>query len=423
MNPRRFRGSSAWALTLLVAFAGAPRVAGAQTPPAPAAESPRTALLPEPGFITRGIDFATRTIGDGSGDKSGFYPDLADMISGAGWISAGPGYRQWINGDRIFFDASAAISWRAYKTARTRLEFTNLARSRVAIGGEIKWQDYTQVSYFGEGPESLEANRSEYRVRSTDSVGYANLKPVKWLTLGARAGWLYRPELMERAGPFTRGFPDMREVFPDDPAFALSEQPSYLHGELFVTADTRDQRSHPVRGGVYRTGWSRYWDRDAGTFSFQRVEAEAAQFIPVADSRLTIALHGWVAASDTAEGAEVPFYLLPSLGGSNTLRSYSNYRFHDRHLALVNAEARVALFEHIDIALFGESGNVATRLADLNLNHTSFGVGVRVHSVRSTFARLDVAHGSEGWRVIANLSDPLHLSRLTRRAAAPPFVP
>lgn len=304
MNPRRFRGSSAWALTLLVAFAGAPRVAGAQTPPAPAAESPRTALLPEPGFITRGIDFATRTIGDGSGDKSGFYPDLADMISGAGWISAGPGYRQWINGDRIFFDASAAISWRAYKTARTRLEFTNLARSRVAIGGEIKWQDYTQVSYFGEGPESLEANRSEYRVRSTDSVGYANLKPVKWLTLGARAGWLYRPELMERAGPFTRGFPDMREVFPDDPAFALSEQPSYLHGELFVTADTRDQRSHPVRGGVYRTGWSRYWDRDAGTFSFQRVEAEAAQFIPVADSRLTIALHGWVAASDTAEGAE-----------------------------------------------------------------------------------------------------------------------
>ena len=43
-------------------------------------------------------------------------------------------------------------------------------------------------------------------------------------------------------------------------------------------------------------------------------------------------------------------------------------------------------------------------MADLNLDKSSVGVGVRMHSIRSTFARLDVAHGAEGWRVIFNTS-------------------
>jgi hypothetical protein len=33
----------------------------------------------------------------------------------------------------------------------------------------------------------------------------------------------------------------------------------------------------------------------------------------------------------------VPFYLLPSLGGKNTLRGYYDYRFHDRNMEVFNA--------------------------------------------------------------------------------------
>lgn len=404
---------------------GASRVASAQPSPAPVAEQPAAlaGLLPEPRVITRGIDFATRTMGDGSGDKSGFYADVSNMITGAGWVSAGPGYRWWIGGDRLFIDTSAAISWRGYKIARARVELTNLVHSRVALGSEVKWQDFTQISYFGEGADSIEADRSEYRLKSTNVIGYTNVRPVKWLTIGGRGGWLQRPALLAPGGYFRRTFPDTREVFPESPAFALADQPSYAHGELFVSADTRDNRSHPLGGGIYRAGWTRYWDQGGGAFSFRRFDAEAAHFIPVAESRLTFALHGWLVASDMAEGAMVPFYMLPSLGGNNTLRAYANYRFHDRHLALVNAEARIALFEHVDAAVFADAGNVAVRMADLNLDRTSFGVGFRMHSKRSTFARLDVAHGREGWRVAFNTSDPLHLSRLSRRLAAVPFVP
>jgi hypothetical protein len=86
-------------------------------------------------------------------------------------------------------------------------------------------------------------------------------------------------------------------------------------------------------------------------------------------------------------------------------------------------ESRWALFTHLDIALFADAGNVAGRLSDLNFHKTAYGIGVRAHTGRATFARLDIAHGASGWHFVARTSEPLRLSRLTRRVAALPFVP
>jgi hypothetical protein len=143
----------------------------------------------------------------------------------------------------------------------------------------------------------------------------------------------------------------------------------------------------------------------------------------LAGSRVVLAMHGWLVASDTDAGKSVPFYLLPGLGGNNTLRAYTDYRFHDRHLLLVNVETRVALLTHVDAALFVDAGNVAPRLGELNLDKTVLGAGVRMHTRHSTFARFDIAHGREGWRFLFRMNDPLHLSRLSRRTALVPFVP
>ena len=62
-------------------------------------------------------------------------------------------------------------------------------------------------------------------------------------------------------------------------------------------------------------------------------------------------------------------------------------------------------------------------IADLNLEKHSYGAGLRLHSRESTFARVDIARGGEGWRFMFRLSDPLQLKRLTRRTAPVPFVP
>jgi hypothetical protein len=415
---------AAFCLATAPAFAQAPETATSSTTARNAAASEQAGFFAEPDVIGRAIRFGNRLVaGDGGEVKNGFYPEFGDMISGAGWISGGPGYRHWLFADRMLVDASAALSWRMYKMAQARVEMPRLAGGRVTTGLQVRWQDLTQVAYFGEGPDSLAVHRSEYRMGSANFVGYAVGKPARWLSLTGKIGWIARPSLQPPGGTFQRGDPDTATTFPEDPVFQLDAQPNFLHGELALVADTRDHRGYPSEGGLYRVSWSSYADREIDRFSFQRYEAEAAHFVPLASHRIVLAAHAWLAGTRADEGQVVPFYFLPSLGGANTLRAYPSYRFHDRNLLAVNAEARVKLFTHVDWAAFVDAGNVAPAMGGLNLDRRSFGMGFRVHTQTATVARLDVAHGNEGWRILFRVNDPFRFSRVQRRTAPLPFVP
>jgi len=412
-------------VTLLLSFgAGA---ASAQDHPTGAratteAALDATGLIREPGAITNAIDSAGRWVDtDGATPKDGFYPALNGMITGAGWISAGPGFRKHFLDGHALVDASAAISWRAYKLAQARFEVTDLAHERLTVGTHVRWQDLTQVNYFGIGAGSLESQRSEYRLKDTDVLAYGVMKANNWLFIDGRFGWLKKPNLSSSSGPFDRNLFDALQVFGLDPGVA--QPTSFLHANISVRADTRDHADYPTRGGLYRAALGTYSDRDLGQFSFRRYEAEAVQLVPIVEHTWVIALHGWGVFSDTSAGDAVPFYMLPSLGGGNTLRSYHDYRFHDRNLLLASAESRVALFRHVDAAVFVDAGNVAPRARDLDLTKTSYGAGLRVHSRTSTIGRLDVAHGREGWSLFFKMSDPFGLARRSERATVVPFVP
>jgi hypothetical protein len=407
----------------------APSALGAQPaataqPAAPTRATDARGLLDEPRPLTKGLDFGAKFLGgDESGErKSGVFPEMGNMVTGAGWISAGVGYRHFF-GDRVMVEASTGLSWRAYKMAQARVELTPFGDDRVAVGAQTRWQDLTQVNYFGNGPDTLESLRSQYRMKTTDTVGYATVRPRRWLALHARAGMLSGPELSAPGGAFKRDLPSTFDVFPADAVFQLAEQPDFLHSELAVVADTRDEPGYPLRGGVYRVAWSRYDDRGADWFAFDRYEAEAAHFMPLRTTNVILGVRGWLAGTAADERHHVPFYLAPSLGGSNTLRGYHDYRFHDRSVALVNTEVRVAVFQHVDLVGLWEAGNVAPRVGDLNLDKRSYGVGVRVHSDRATFARLDFAWSDESMQVVFRLNDPFRLSRFNKRTAQIPFAP
>jgi hypothetical protein len=420
------------AASVAFVIAAHPADVSAQAAPAPVAAGqaapvaePR-GLFAEPRGLAKGIEFAEGKLGSDDDDdrvKPGFYPELGNMVTGAGWISAGVGYRHPLWNDRAVVDVSTGISWRAYKMAQARFELTSLAGGRVAVGTQFRWQDLPQITYFGNGADSLESDRSEYRLKSINQVGYVTVRPRAGLALDGRVGWLRGPELGRPAGAFLRGNPSTDEVFPGEPAFQLSEQPDYLYGETALTADTRDEPGYPTSGGIYRASWTRYSDRDADRFSFQRWEAEAAHFVPFANRNLVVALHGWLVGTSPQTGHDVPFYLMPSLGGNNTLRGYSDYRFHDRYLGLVNVETRVAIFEHVDAVGFVDAGNVASRWSDLNLDRRSYGIGVRVHGQDATYARLEFARSAEGWHVVFRMNDPFGYSRLRKRSAQAPFAP
>jgi len=397
----------------------------AAPPPQAPGEEPRGAegFLSEPGFISSAIGFANQFGPHDGGPKSGFYPELSNMMTGSGWVSIGPGYRQYFANDHGMFDTSAAVSWRMYKMGQARVEGQNLAGGHLLIGSQYMWHDETQVNYFGVGPAVLEDDRSQYRLQTHDIVGYATVTTNDWLSISGKAGWLGHPKLMEPGGTFQRDLPSTRDAFPQDPAASLSQQPAFLHSEASIAADTRDHRGHPMRGSLYRAALTNYWDRTDGVFTFHTWEAEALHYVPLADAKVVLVFHGWTVASNPSVEHEVPFYLLPAIGGSRTLRDYHDFQFHDNNALVLNAESRFALYTHLDAALFADAGNVGHHFGDLNIDKRSYGAGVRLHNQTTTLARIDVAHGTQGWRINVATSEPMRLPRVRRNVAMIPFTP
>jgi hypothetical protein len=396
-------------------------VSEAQDRRAPAAPPPeRPVFFDEPQAMQAGFDVLERRMPTGGTPRSGFYVETGQMITGSGWVSAGPGYRQFFANRRIQVDASAALSWRMYKTAQASIEVRDVGVRGLTVGSQAIVQDMMQITYFGAGTETLESDRSEYRLTTSDLVGFAAYQPRPWLTVEGRLG-LVRPNLKAPAGPFSGDYPDARLRFPNDPGMTLGGTPSFTHGGLSIVADTRDEPGYPMEGALYRAAWTRFDDRDFGEFSFDRYELEAARFIPMVARRSVLLLRAWGVLTPSSQG--VPFYLMPSMGGDGTLRGYLNYRFHERNMLVLNAESRWALSKHVDGAVFVEAGDVVPRAGDLGIRRKTFGFGVRLHRQTGTLVRLDLGHGRDGWHFLLRTNDPFRFKRISQRHAQLPFVP
>ena len=361
-------------------------------------------IFPEPGLITRAVLFADRHLGKGD-LTNGIYVEYGNMIPGAGWLSIGPGYKHWYAKDSVFVNAAAAISVNNYRMGAARVELPKFLKSRLALGAQVRWQDFGRIDYFGAGADTTEDMASVYGVESTQLTAYATLRPFRWMDIGGQIGWT-NPDVSHVEGPF-----------------GASEKRTFVPTELSLTIDTRDFPGHPTSGVILRGVGARYDDRTTGLNTFNRYEGEAAGFLPIAGGRMVVALHGWLVRSETSEGHSVPFYLQPSMGGITTLRSFTDYRFRDNNMLVANAEVRLALMTHLDFAVFADAGNVAARASDLDLAKRSYGAGFRLHTRRETFAMVDAATGDEGWKVSFRLKDPLGFGRITRRALLVPFVP
>ena len=90
----------------------------------------------------------------------------------------------------------------------------------------------------------------------------------------------------------------------------------------------------------------------------------------------------FVSTSDTGPDHVMPFYLMPTLGGNDTLRGFREYRFRGPHAILGQAEYRWEIWSGLDGALFYDAGKVADRRADLNFKdlERDYGFGFRFNT-------------------------------------------
>ncbi len=397
-----------------------PGIAYAQVAPNSEMAPPHPdALFPEPPPIGKLIGFIDERTADKSEPSDGLAVTTGGMITGAGFVSAGPAYRAHLFNRRAVFQASAVLSVKLYNAARTTIEVPHMYGRPVKVGATWHYQDALQVNYFGLGNASSASARSGYRLRSHDVMGYA-VAGTRELSLTARVG-LLRPVRVSSMAGREPGYPDTVRVFSNATAPGLDAGSSFVHADLALTADTRDNAGHPTDGGIYQASMATFNAQRGGT-RFQRFEIEAAHYVRLRWKPWTLALRGWIVGTRAADRSAVPLYLTPNLGGRN-LRGYADYRFHDLSMHAYSAESRWAVFRHVDTAVFADVGAVAPSMRQLTRASLkqSYGVGIRLHNDRATLARLDVAHSREGWRVVFRMNDPFRHSVQT--AGRPPLLP
>jgi hypothetical protein len=325
-------------------------------------------------------------------EPSGLYPLFGSVYAGGGF-AVGAGYRRYY-GDNTHWDAKVLQSIRNYRLLQISTDSWNHAGGRLDLHARAGWRDAPGVPYYGLGIDSHREAVAGFGLTQTYAGGDIALRPVPHTHL--TAGVTYENySIGDRSG----ARPKIEDRFTAITAPGLGLDPAYWHTTAAAGVDWRPSPGYARRGGLYEVRLHHY---AGGAGDFNRLEGEVVQHVPLIRENYVLSLRGQ-AESVLDDAATVPFYLLSSLGGSDTLRGFQSWRFRDRAAALTSAELRwIPNRNAVDVALFYDAGMVAPRLADIRTRRarTDVGIGVRFHGPRATPLRIELARGNEGLRLV-----------------------
>jgi hypothetical protein len=334
------------------------------------------------------------------------HPIVGSVAPGGG-VAIGIGYDTPRSQD-WFHNASGAVTFSRYWVLEAETGYQT-HKSRLGVFGNIRHMN--ELDFFGVGPNSERAERSNYRLRETSFGTRGWFRPQPNVRLGGIAQ-VYSPDL----GSGSDAALSIEKIFQpaEVPGFAADPLFTRYRGFIeFITPTLADPGSPDAvyngYQGTYQFALEANRDHDGGIYNFRRVEAETQQRFAGLKPGQRLTLHGLIGL--TNGNAVVPYYLQYTLGGNSlgafrpntlgtdgtraTLRGYQNYRFRDRDLLLVQAEYRIPLHQAVDATVFYDAGQVGARASDL-FGDFKQGTGFSLSYMRkgAALARLDVGYGS-----------------------------
>jgi outer membrane protein assembly factor BamA len=264
----------------------------------------------------------------------------------------------------------------------------------LAIGG---WREATQVGYYGLGNDTAKSDRANYGFKQLYGMATFGMRPRR--TPFAFQAGLETSQWEQTPG--SGAVSSIDEVYTPESLPGLGATITYLHSHATVGVDTREAPGYARRGGSYSVTVRDFSDLD-DAYGFTRVDYEAVQHIPVLRNTWVFSFRAAASTTDLKQDQQIPFFMLPAIGGGSSLRGYSSWRFRDRNSLLLQAEWRVMVNRFFDTARFYDTGKVAAQARHLNLNdlRDDYGFGVRFHGPLSTPLRVDFAHSHEGLRIV-----------------------
>lgn len=297
-----------------------------------------------------------------------------------------------------------------------------LQEERSFLTGYLGYENSLTRRFFGTGGNTHEDDESDY----SDQTAFARFGIEHSLPEAGDdwvAGLAIRGEWHDLGRGKVSDAGDTPDLYPSAFSDADSTWLVWLQGELRY--DTRDSQLLPYRGFEIGAAIDAALLQDGGsvgtvfTLSGTKVfevppllhsGGDADEENPPTD---TVAFH----LATKASVGSLPFYALPSLGGSRTLRGFIAGRFRDDAQWNASAEYRLWVLprgfaipfvptlrvERVGMAFFADLGGVSSDWPDVfgARVHPSGGIGLRLTLERSAPFRVDVGFSGEGVQVTA----------------------
>jgi hypothetical protein len=320
----------------------------------------------------------------------GWFAQVGGVGEGNGFTLGG-GYRQPT--PLGVFTARALGSMRQSHLAS--LEFTRafLPREAGYVTASVWRRHEAAQRYYGTGPDTTFDDQTSFGLSGTQVDVTTGVRVTSWLT-GTAGVAFANPDITESSE--SNRVPDTGDNYGEAETPGISFQPEYLLTHIGIIIDTRDTRN-PRDGGYYLVQLRRFDDREGGAYSFTDTRIDLQQFVPFWNKSRVLALRALAHHADGLGQAQVPFYLMPTLGGARTLRGYDRQRFRDRSLILFSAEYRYEVNPFLMGAVFYDAGQVAPDWSDFRIKdfRDNYGVGLRFGYSNAVALRADLAFGGE----------------------------
>ena len=278
----------------------------------------------------------------------------------------------------------------SYGVEVENMTFFNQGKQRLLL--ELELHNEASV-YYGQGIEQgdLDSNHHEFEEQ------LFSFKP-RWMTevadnyfIGIGADLIYasagKLELVETETPV-----DSADILPNN----------FSSGVVITSIyDSRDYRLNATKGWLFQIDAGLYHNNQSSSFSTYNIEL--ANYIDLGSS--APGLIAWQVQGHFTDG-DVPWNMLPDLGGSNAMRGYIKGRYRDEQMMMGQVEYRLPIFQRYGMVFWGAVGSVAPHVSDLTEELlTSYGTGFRFNIKDNINLRFDVGVGENETNFYLNVNE------------------
>ena len=260
--------------------------------------------------------------------------------------------------------------------------------------GDKKWYLYTNLNYrnFPDYYYGISANSTNLKQAYTAKIFSLNIQPQYALTKNIYLGCLLNARFENALVDSTFNI-NKSKIEP----YGFAGWQAYKQTSFGAVAsyDSRDNQFYPTKGFFAKTMVSTSFSGWFSDYSAQEVTLDFRQYIPVYKSHIL----AWQALfTGVFSKSEIPFQLLPSLGGRDLMRGFRQGMYRENGMFLLQTEYRLPIYKRLKGAVFCSAGDVFNENAYLSGKlKIAYGAGLRYRlNDARVHLRFDLAKNNYG---------------------------